>query len=90
MSRSSSNLYCQELADILAECESGEPDEQAVERMERHIEECAICQSAESMLSASLNRLQRDHQSDELKPSFEARLADLLCRKGESQSSSER
>ena len=80
MSQEKMNTYCQELAELVAACDPDNPNPELLEKIERHVEQCAECQSAESALDRTV-RAFREAEPRGVSSQFEQSLVDQLCRK---------
>jgi hypothetical protein len=80
MSSKHQDVYCRELADLLARCDSDDPDPDLLAQIERHMEACEVCEHAETALSQQI-ALFRDATTTDVSDEFECNLVDQLCRK---------
>ena len=82
MSGTHAELYCEDLAELLAACEQAEPDDAMLESIESHVAGCSTCRAAEMLLARSIAELERQNE-DELRQEFEQRLVDYYCKSSE-------
>lgn len=76
---------CPELDTLIQRCEGDEPDPSLVEQIDRHLEACPVCQSAEDGLTRAVVAY-RSVTPSEPSAAFEQALVERLChdRRGES------
>lgn len=79
MSVSQHDLYCRELAGLIASSESPDASPDDVDRIERHLRECPICQGAESALTSAISRF-RSADVTGVRPEFEEDVLNRLCK----------
>jgi hypothetical protein len=74
------DVYCQELAELLAKCDVDDPDPDLLVRLEQHMEECNVCEQAEQALNQKV-ALFREASISDVSDEFECDLVDRLCHK---------
>lgn len=79
MSNKRRDAYCQELAELIAACDANDPDPEHLARIESHIDQCPVCQSAESALNETVDAF-RSSEPAGVSRSFEEQLVERLCR----------
>lgn len=72
------DLYCRELAELIARSESGDATPEDVDRIEAHLRDCPVCQGAESVLSSAISRW-RNREAGEVSAGFEAEMIEQYC-----------
>lgn len=72
------DLYCRELAELIARSESGNATPEDVDRIEAHLRSCPVCQGAESILTSAITRF-RSQNAEGVSPEFEADMLNQLC-----------
>lgn len=82
MSQQQKSTYCEKLAELVASCDPDNPDTELLEEIERHVEQCPACQSAESVMDETV-RAFREAEPHGVSSRFEEALVDQLCRNPE-------
>ena len=72
--------YCQKLAELIAACDSTDPDPELVARIDEHLEQCKTCAQAESALNETVAAY-RSAEFREISAEFESDLVNRLCHK---------
>ena len=70
---------CRELHRLIAACDDDDPDPALVSRVEQHIIDCEICQSADAALARNVQAY-RDVMPAHVRPDLESEIANQLCR----------
>jgi hypothetical protein len=73
------NAYCEELATLIAACDADDPDPELLARIEAHIDECDLCESAEAALTRQVVAF-RDAEPAAVSTAFESDLVNRLCK----------
>jgi hypothetical protein len=74
------DVYCPELAELLAQCDVDDPDPELLARIEQHMEQCNVCEQAEAALNQKV-ALFREASIGDVSDEFECDLVDRLCHK---------
>lgn len=74
-------LYCRELAEMVAACEEDDPSPELVAQIEDHVRVCPVCQDAEAALNETV-QVFRTADPGGVSEAFESALVSRLCRSG--------
>jgi hypothetical protein len=80
MTRGHRDVYCQELAALIAACDTEDPDPDLLAQIEAHIDECDICESAEAALTQKV-QVFRSAEPAVINSAFESEMVNRLCHK---------